>query len=644
MKKTLELLFAVAGALLGSGLAGAQTPLGPEFTPASTEIDASVQYGAAVACDDSSVCALVWTSVRQESNDEDQWGRTISPAGKLSPLQLLRSDNGLDVLSPTLALRQGFAVFTQKGFQSGLFGFSLYDDHLRPHSALILQPFHAPPKFGDPDSIAATGVLVPTAEGFAEMGPAFDRPEVPCNNGSCLGVFLYFFDRSGRKLRDRVRVNQHNSHWETAGVNGLAVDGHGNLVVTFWRIYGAAPEDGTSVFVRRFSATGEPLGGEVRVGAGLPGDAIASAVAAAPDGGFFVVWEENPPQSDLGLVYAQRFLPNGGAVGPELLVSSAVPAQGDPNIAADRYGNYFVTWNSYQEGSEDVRGRLYRHDGSPVSADVRVNQNASSDQGDGFSAFAPNGTLTVSYGSDDPGITHGEEAVPVVRRFAASPGQEICGVSGAQVVCDLGRTGGTPEMQLTWGGRPGEVTLMGDVDGDGRDDLCSYFEGQFLCNVDHEGSRVGWRDTFGSPDDIPLLADVDGDGKADACVRRGNQLLCDTADDGQVHYSVTFGHGGELPLLGDVDGDGRADLCLVEGSLWTCRLSSTGGQLQFDFGRAGDSFALGDADRDGRADPCALRAGRLLCDTAHHGGRPDYTLKLSWPPAARLMFGNLDGL
>jgi hypothetical protein len=637
------------GILLYPGLLRAQTPLGPEFTPASTDVDVLLQYGAAVACDQASVCALVWTSVKPDPvlpiNNARQWGRTISAGGQLSQLQLLRGDEGVDAFSPTLGFKNGFAIFSRNERQVSKLGYLLYDDRLRAHGPFIQQPFHSPAKFGDPDSIGGTGALVPTEGGFAEVGLSFDRPEAPCNDGSCLGVFLYLFDRAGHKLRDRVRVNQINSHWETAGVNSLAVDGKGNLIVTFWRIYQGTPETGTRVLVRRFSPSGDALGGEITVGADLPGNQLYSSVAAAPGGEFFVVWEEDPdPNSDFGIIYAQRFRSDGRLAGSEVLVSSDIPAQRDPTISADRSGNYFVNWNSYQEGGEDVRGRLYRHDGSPVTSDFRVNQDALFDQGHGLSAFAPNGILTVSYDSDDPAITKGERRVPVVRRYAASPGQEICGISGAEIICDLGRTGGAPEMQLAWGGGPGEVTLFGDVDGDGREDVCSYLAGEFRCNVAHEGARIGWRETFGQPGDIPLLADVDGDGKADPCVRRGNLLLCDTAHDGRAHYSVTFGHGGELPLLGDLDGDGKADLCLVEGTSWTCRLATSGVQLQFNFGRAGDSFALGDADRDGRADPCALRGGQLLCDTQHHGGPANYTLKLSWPQGARLLFGNLDGL
>jgi hypothetical protein len=549
------------------------------------------------------------------------------------------------LFTPIVTVDSGFALFEQLAFQSSEIGFFLFDQTLQPTSGFIPQPFRAPAKYGDIDSIGGTGAIASTSQGFAEVGLALDQPDVPCDNGSCFGVFLYFLDRHGNKLRDRVQVNEGSSFLESASAESLSIDGEGNLAVAFYRLYGAVPSDGSKVFVRRFSQAGDPTGPEIPVETDLPGNQLSPVIAASPDGEFMVAWLYMPdPQADFGEIYARRFGSDGEPLGPAFRVSSDLLAQSSPLIASDAFGNYFVTWSSFQEVAFDVRGRLYRHNGKPVSGDFRINQDTAFDQSGGVSAFAPNGTLTVSYTTDDPAVTGDEENLPVVRRYAASPGPEICAIAGAKIFCDLGRTGGFPELQLTWGGSPGEVTLFGDVDGDGREDVCSYFKGQFRCNTDHEGVKIGWRETLGLPGDIPLLADVDGDGKADPCVRRKDLLLCDTARDGHLHYQLRFGHGGEVPLLGDLDGDGKADLCLVEGAAWNCRLSSTGERLHFSFGRAGDSPALGDADRDGKADPCVLRHGLLQCNTKHDGGPADYTLQLDVPAGARLLFGNLDGL
>jgi hypothetical protein len=475
-----------------------------------------------------------------------------------------------------------------------------------------------------------------SATGFDLPGP------LPTCDSCDLGLFLYFFDSQGRKLRDRVQVNEISKGFETAGLKNIAVGRRGDIIVTFWRSFTVFPEE-FGVYVRRFSPKGDSLGPEVRVNTDVSSDQKNSVVAAFPDGEFIVVWQTALSEDLFGGIYARRFGADGRPLGASFRVSQSTETEFYPQVTVDRYGNYFINWNSFAEdGTSDVRGRLYRRDGTPVSGEFQVNQDPQGDQAFGVAAFAPNGTLLVSWQSDDFDQTNGEAMVPVIRRYAASPGQEVCAISGPQILCDLGRTGGPAELSLAWGGRPGEVTLFGDVDGDGRDDVCSYFEGSFRCDIDHEGIAANWTEKLGSPGDIPLLADVDGDGRADPCVRRGNLLLCDTKGDGLIYYRRKFGQGGEVPLLGDLDGDHKADLCLFRDGVWDCLLS-TGGRIHFRFGRAGDSPALGDINNNGRAEPCVLRDGMLLCSTAHNRVA-DFSLPLDVPAGARLLFGNLDGL
>ncbi|HXT50623.1 MAG TPA: hypothetical protein VN811_06245, partial [Thermoanaerobaculia bacterium] len=285
----------------------------------------------------------------------------------------------------------------------------------------------------------------------------------------------------------------------------------------------------------------------------------------------------------------------------------------------------------------DIRGRLFRRDGTPVTGAIRLNQDRLLEQELPRISFAPNGTLITGWHSVSP-----RQGGPVARRFAASPGEEICAAWGGKLRCHLGRVGGAMQVLATIR-RGGDVPLLGDVDGDGRDDVCSYRAGRFSCDVAHAGA-VDWSVRFGFAGDVPLLGDVDGDGKADPCVRRRTFLVCDARHDGSESVRQDFGHGGETPRLGDMDGDGRADLCLIEGAYWSCGLSADRTRLTVVFQQPGGSPALGDVDRDGKADPCLLRKGLLTCATHRDGSAPDYRLRLEAPAGAGLLFGNLDGL
>lgn len=633
----------------------AQTPLGKEFVPASTAIDASLQFGAAPACNSASVCALFWLSAKPngEVNNDRSWARTLSPLGVLSDIVQLRHDDGASEQPNVVPLAHGFAIFDSKALPHNSFGpfFRVYNDRLAPRTPFIQLPFHEPPIYGDPDSFAGFYAAARSSQGFVVTSEGYDTPPTgPENPFGGRGLFLYFVDSQGRKLRDSVRVNEDPAGDQISNRGALAVDGRGNIIVTYWQNR-TLPED-WDVYVRRFSPQGEPLGPEVRVNTFLGGNQWYSNLAASPDGEFLVAWQSDGQDGSLDGIYARRFGADGEPLGPEFRVNEiTISEQRDPQVSSDSHGNYFVAWDSFipidglLDGAE-LEGRLFHHDGTPVAGEIHINQARDNDQVGGLSAFAPNGTLLVSWQSESFEQARGEAHVPSVRRYAASPGPESCLVSGPRIRCDLGRTGGPAELRLSWGGRPGETTLFGDVDRDGRDDVCSYYRQKLRCDLAHDGTpKPAMAGNFGSPGDAPLLGDVDGDGRADLCLRRRDLLICDTAHaGGEGNLRFPFGRGGETPMLGDLDGDGRADLCLFEAGEWDCRLARSGGTQPFRFGQRGDAPALGDIDRDGRAEACVLRAGQLLCDTGHDGGEAEYHLPLEPLPGARLLFGNLDGL
>ncbi|MFQ3633810.1 MAG: hypothetical protein SNJ65_19690, partial [Roseiflexus sp.] len=70
-----------------------------------------------------------------------------------------------------------------------------------------------------------------------------------------------------------------------------------------------------------------------------------------------------------------------------------------------------------------------------------------------------------------------------------------------------------------------------------------------------DGGSAEFSVQFGNASDIPLLGDVDGDRRDDPCVYRTSTLtfLCDTArDGGSAEFSVQFGNTSDIPLLGSL--------------------------------------------------------------------------------------------
>jgi len=574
-------------------------------------------------------------------------GRVVTPLGRLTNERELRFNDGV---SGTFMFGHGdgFTLLWNRNIATE----SHYATAIQELDAYLLPRGPFIEWQGRPERYWGFDAALPLADGYAILWQEFDlRQEDECD-GCAIEVFLTLLNRDGT-VRHQERVNDRPFELqEDVGFRGsLAQDGAGRLIVVYSQESEPA-NDETNVFVRRFSPEGVPLGPPLEVNGYTAGTQWNAQVAAAPSGEFVVVWQSEGEDGDLDSIMARRFGADGLPLGPEFLVNDVtLSAQRWPQVAMNDRGDFAVVWQSFDPAYYedfialwDVKLRVFRAGGRPVTGEIRVNQERHNAQTAPYLSFAPNGTLVVGWSSFNQPFGDFTEEDVYVRRFAASSGDEICWLEGSILRCDLGRTGGRPELRqrADWI-RPEDVPLFGDFDGDGRADLCAWHPGLLRCDLDHEGAPAEGRLAMGQEGDIPLLGHVTGGCRADPCVRRGRKLLCDADRDGVPEIELVRGTGTEVPLLGDLDGDGRDDLCLVEGGVWRCH-TWTGRELRFDLGSPGATPALGDVDGDGRSDPCALEAGHLLCDTARDG-RP-VELVLDLPPSGnvQLLLGDLDGL
>jgi hypothetical protein len=188
------------------------------------------------------------------------------------------------------------------------------------------------------------------------------------HEGSNFGVFARRFDAAGTPLGGEFRVNQ----WTTGtqASPAVAADAAGNFVVV-WR--GAGPADVNSVYLRRYDAQGQALGGDTRVNTAIAGPQGYPAVASDPAGNFVVVWQSSD-DSNFG-IFGQRYDAAGAAVGSEFRVNvHTTLAQTRPSVAMDKFSTFVVAWqDSRVLGDYNVMARRFDSFGSPVGGEFAVN-------------------------------------------------------------------------------------------------------------------------------------------------------------------------------------------------------------------------------------------------------------------------------
>ncbi len=109
--------------------------------------------------------------------------------------------------------------------------------------------------------------------------------------------------------------------------------------------------DGHGIVARCYSASNDPLGGEIQVNSTTAGDQIFPHVAVAADGSFVVVWEGD--DADGRGLFGRRFDAWGLPQDVEFPVNTTTANdQLRPRVAADAAGGFVVVWESLSQDGD----------------------------------------------------------------------------------------------------------------------------------------------------------------------------------------------------------------------------------------------------------------------------------------------------
>ncbi len=163
-----------------------------------------------------------------------------------------------------------------------------------------------------------------------------------------------------------------------------------------------------------------------------------------------------------------------------------------------------------------------------------------------------------------------------------------------------------------------DTPIIGDWDGDGRDEIGVHRGREFFLDMTGDG-RWNTGDAvqrFGIPGDTPIVGDWNGDGADQIGVHRGRDFFLDMNVDGRwsagdvVHR---FGIPGDTPIVGDWNGDGADQIGVHRNNFFFLDVTGDGrwnaGDSSHRFGIDTDHPIIGDWDGNG-VDQIGVHRGR----------------------------------
>ncbi|MCH9647719.1 MAG: hypothetical protein K0U98_05730 [Deltaproteobacteria bacterium] len=219
------------------------------------------------------------------------------------------------------------------------------------------------------------------------------------NDGDGAGIFLRRFAASGSPLGDAQLVNSETTgHQQCPEIAFL--QGGGFVVV--WSAHSTVTNM-RWIHGQRFDAAGIPVGTEFSVNVTTDTLPSGARVAAASDGGFLVAWSKRVLGDLYFRVVARRFDSNGQPLSDEITMDlTSDGSHGSLNLDSDASGNFVLVWTCFGESSLDASVVARRADamGQPIGGEIEVNVFTAGDQDSPRVAVRQDGTFLVTWRDD----------------------------------------------------------------------------------------------------------------------------------------------------------------------------------------------------------------------------------------------------
>jgi hypothetical protein len=220
-------------------------------------------------------------------------------------------------------------------------------------------------------------------------------------DGNDMGVFLRRFDASGLPIGSDFQVNTF-----TTGAQRrprMAADADGDFVVV-WQGEGSQDGFGAGIFMKAFDSAGFPATGDLQVNAYTSGAQESPAVGLAPDGRFVIAWQgPNLLVPSTREIWVRRFDASALPLAVETLANTTVgQTLGYPAVGVGSDG-FVVAWQAADEAGVPLGGiaarRFALSNGAALGSEFLVNAFTTGTQDQAAVAAHPTGGFLLTWSS-----------------------------------------------------------------------------------------------------------------------------------------------------------------------------------------------------------------------------------------------------
>ncbi len=428
-------------------------------------------------------------------------------------------------------------------------------------------------------------------------------------------VYAQRYNSSGEPLGVNFKVNNGEGTAYQEYPPSVSMDASGGFVIC-WTDYSLEYND--DIYAQRYNSSGQAMGGNFRVNDDEEERREdAPSVSANAEGDFVICWEHMGDSN--WDIYARQYSSAGVPLGPSFKVnegSSTYYQHPSPSIAIDTSGAFVVCWEDKRNGDTDIYAQRYDPNGNAIGHNFRVNEDEEGGEqwgpvvsiGD-FGSFIicwqdkrnSNWDIYAQLYNPDGDASGGNFKVNNDQGFTDQEGPSVSMTGGEWIVCWTdGRNGEHNQdiyaQRLNYGGEmKGGNFLVNDDEGT-ADELYPSVA------IDDSGNFVVcWTD--GRRGNLDIYAQLfDPEGEAMGANFRVND---DTGTEDQLHPSISMDGNGDFVICWQDERNGNSDI-------YAQRYNSSGEPL-------GVNFIVNDnSDTSGQFNPSVAmyhNGGFIICWT-----------------------------